>query len=167
MPPNWVDKPHELEKWKEPWRVDPTSRKAATFKKKLWEHGYLSPNFTRAEAASNTGGTSSCQRNEPIPESLRGKAQYHAFCLERVRHDLGDKAMRAVSWYRSPCHNSAVGGAQFSQHKEAWATDWNSTGDAFDRAMERHFSNGGRGYQGVVGGRIRHVDNGPARVWTY
>jgi hypothetical protein len=167
MAPSWVNKPHEKEKWEKPWTVDPASTKDKDFKAKCWEHGLLSPHFTRAEAASNTSGSSSCQRNEPIPESLRAKAQYHAFKLERVRHALGDKPLRAVSWYRSPCHNAAVGGASLSQHKEAWATDWNSTGDAFDRAMEFEFSNGGRGYQGFVGGRVRHVDNGPARTWVY
>lgn len=165
--PNWVDGKHEKEKWDKPWTVDPKSDKDKDFKRKCWEHGYISPNFTRKEAASNINHTSSCQVAEPIPDSLRAQAQFHAFTLEKVRHELGDKPMRAVSWYRSPCHNQAVGGATLSQHKNAWATDWNSTGDAFDNAMEKYFANGGRGYQGFVGGRVRHVDNGPARTWVY
>lgn len=166
MVPDFIDKPHERELWDEPWKVDPHSSRHKTFKAKLWDHGYLSPHFKRDEAASRADGCN-CPR-EPIPEgTLRIHAQYHAFCLEQCRHILGDKPLTPVSWYRAPCHNRCVGGATQSQHMSAWATDWNSTGDAFDAAFERVFSGGGRGYQGVVGGRIRHVDNGPARVWVY
>ena len=165
MAPNWVQNKHEKEKWQKPWTVGLSSEQDKDFKAKCWERGLLSPNFTRAEAASKQGAN--CPRVE-VPEGApRRQAQYHAFCLERVRHKIGDKPMRNVSWGRSPCHNSEVGGASASQHMNWWATDWESTGDAFDNAMEEVFANGGRGYQGVVGGRIRHVDNGPARVWTY
>lgn len=162
MPPNWVDKPHELEKWKEPWKVDPSSRKAAQFKKKLWEHGYLSPNFTRHEASGawrNPLGTD-------VPESLRTKAQYHAFKLERVRHAVG-RGISPYGWYRNPRHNAAVGGASQSQHMNAWATDWSNAPKDLSDALDHEFQSGGRGYQGYVGGTVRHVDNGPARQWVY
>lgn len=174
-PPSWLKtkKGRRLKKWDEwwqkPWTVPQSSSQGRGFKECLWDHGHLSPNFTRAEAS----GKSRHPLGSDVPSTLRTKAQYHAFGLERVRHDCGDQSMRAYSWYRDPDHNSAVGGATASQHRQAWATDWDSTtrsrlgGTRFDTACNRHFSNGGRGYQGHVGGPIRHVDNGPARVWVY
>lgn len=153
--------------WNHPWTV-PISG-ADDFKLLLWNHGLVSPNFTRREAGGQDRHPLGCA----VPDSLRANVQRHAFTLERVRHDLGDRAMGPGSWYRCPPHNNAVGGASASQHMNAWATDWFDTerarlgGTEFDAAMERHFSNGGRGYQGAVGGPIRHVDNGPARVWVY
>jgi zinc D-Ala-D-Ala carboxypeptidase len=163
MAPDWIDKKHELKKWQEPWNVELASDKDKDFKAKLWEHGLLSPHFTRAEAASRSAryGT------QPIPESLRTKAQYHAFALERVRHVLGDNPISPLDWYRSPQHNAEVGGVANSQHLFAWATDWSNAPAVLSNALAHQFANGGRGYQGVVGGTIRHVDNGPARTWTY
>ena len=159
--PNWVDK-RDREKWEKPWTVDPNSRKATRFKKALWAHGRLSPNFTRKEASGawrNSLGTD-------VPESLRTKAQYHAFCLERVRHKVG-RSISAYGWYRNPRHNAAVGGASQSQHVNAWATDWSNAPADVSRALNEVFVNGGRGYQGHIGGVVRHVDNGPARTWVY
>lgn len=163
MPPDWVDKKHELKKWKEPWTVELASDKDKDFKAKLWNHGLLSPNFTRAEAASR----SATYGVEPLPDSLRAKAQYHAFALERVRHALGDHGLSPLDWYRSPRHNAEVGGVSNSQHLYGDATDWSNASTALSNALEHQFANGGRGYQGYVGGPIRHVDNGPARTWTY
>jgi hypothetical protein len=170
--PNWIDKEHEKDKWNKPWTVDLSSDKDKDFKAKCWEHGYLSPHFKRAEAASKGGDACGCAAAS-IPEGAqRARAQYHAFCLERVRHKVGDKPMSPLSWYRSPCHNSCVGGASQSQHLNCWATDWSDATRAsvgatkFDDAMHEVFSNGGRGVLGNTR-HIRHVDNGPARTWSY
>jgi zinc D-Ala-D-Ala carboxypeptidase len=159
---------HERELWREPWKVKPSSSSSADFKKRLWEHGYLSPHFRRDEAASR----SSSFGVEPVPEALRARAQYHAFVLEAVRHELGDRALAPLSWYRSPRHNAEVGGATSSQHMEAWATDWSDAtraalgAERFDAAMHQAFAHGGIGVLGA-GPHVRHVDNGPERRWSY
>lgn len=164
--PEWLPVKY-AEAWEKPWTVPLDG--ADEFKRTLWEHGLVSPNFTRREAGGQDRNPQGCA----VPESLRGSCQYHAFSLERVRHELGDVSMAPLSWYRCPAHNSAVGGATASQHLKANATDWPDAerarlgGERFDAAMERVFANGGRGYQSFVGGSIRHVDNGPARTWVY
>lgn len=167
--PDWLENKTEREKWDKPWTVELTSTKDKDFKQKLWNHGYISPHFTRKEAQSRRfNGTVA-----DIPDSLRANAQYHGFALERARHALGDKSMNPLDWYRDPVHNSEVGGATQSAHMQANATDWAESererlgGNRFDDVMDAQFAHGGRGYQGVVGGPIRHVDNGPERVWTY
>lgn len=169
MPPAFIDKPHELEKWREPWKVGLASHSGADFKRKLREHGYLSPHFTIAESQSKGGDRCGCPAERPSGDDLR-RAQYHAFALERVRHKLGDRSMTPLSWFRTDCHNRCVGGATASQHREGWATDWSDAerarlgGEAFDRAMLAQFANGGRG---MDDGNVRHVDNGPPRTWEY
>lgn len=171
MPPDFINKPHERRLWERPWTVPAASDKAKDFKAKLWEHGYLSPNFKRSEFASRADSCSCA--TAAIPETLRARAQYHAFRLEVARHELGDKPMAPLSAYRSPCHNGCVGGATQSQHMNAWATDWSDDmrarlgGERFDEVMETVFAHGGRGYVRVVGGQVRHVDNGPERTWVY
>lgn len=164
--PSWLPAQH-ADYWNRPWDVPLDG--ADDFKALLWSHGLLSPNFTRREAGGQDRHPQGCA----VPDSLRHNAQRHAFSLERARHQLGDKAMGAGSWYRCPPHNSAVGGASASQHMQANATDWFSSerarlgGERFDQVMESVFSGGGRGYQSYVGGPIRHADNGPARTWVY
>ena len=43
--------------------------------------------------------------------------------LERLRAQLGDRAISIVSGFRSPAHNEAVGGATNSQHMQGRAAD--------------------------------------------
>lgn len=156
-------------KWRKPWRVKLSKRRNRGFKRWLWRHGYLSPNFRRIEAGSKAGARCPAAG---VPSTLKHGAQEHAFRLERVRHKLGDRSMSALSWYRSPCHNSEVGGATGSKHMEATATDWSDGtraslgGERFDRAMEDVFSSGGIGTV-ASNGHVRHVDNGPKRRWWY
>jgi hypothetical protein len=157
--PNWLPDRH-VDRWRKPWTS--SARGNANFRALLWSRGYLSPHFTRAEAMSKDG--------TPIPGSLQKNAQDHAFALEQVRHRLGDRPMRFLSWYRSPAHNEYVGGAPKSRHLYADATDWSDAerirlgSAAFDAAMKTVFADGGIGtYQG----HVRHVDLGPKRTWTY
>ena len=67
--------------YRRPWTCPPEKRKAPLFKWRLWRHGLVSPNFTRAEAASNDG--------QKVPLRFRLGCQKHAFKLERVRHRRG------------------------------------------------------------------------------
>lgn len=163
--PDWLPSKYG-DLWRKPWTSEAAGN--ADFKIRIWARGFVSPNFTRAEAS----GKHRHPLGSDVPDSLRGNCQYHAFKLEIVRHDCGDKPMGPLSWYRDDDHNSSVGGASLSQHKNAWGTDWSDAERArlgastFDDSMHRVFANGGRGT--VAGTRqIRHVDNGPARTWVY
>lgn len=165
QPPKWLKTKAQRNHWNRPWTVPLDPEKARPFKQLLWDHGYLSPNFTRKEAASKDG--------RAIPKKLRRAAQRQAFHMERVRHECGDKSIGVLSWYRSPQHNAAVGGATLSQHVKARACDVSSSvisgigRDTWNRACERVFRNGGIGIDRATG-EVRHVDSrrGAAR-WFY
>lgn len=100
--------------WKRPWTR--FARRLPGFKRFCWRHGFVSPHYTRQEWASKDG--------TPVPRHLRKNAQRQAFNLERLRHALGDKPLGGLSYYRSPRHNAAVGGASQSRHMSADATDF-------------------------------------------
>ena len=100
--------------WKHPYGR--LARRSKRFHKFCWRHGYVSPNFTRNEWASKDGTA--------VPAHLRKNAQRQAFKCERLRHTLGDKPLSSLSYYRSPAHNAAVGGASQSRHMSADACDW-------------------------------------------
>jgi uncharacterized protein YcbK (DUF882 family) len=146
--------------WARPW-----SRKAQRsrrFKRFCWKHGYVSPNFTRKEWASKDGTA--------VPDSLRANAQRQAFKCERLRHRLGDRPLGALSYYRSPAHNAAVGGASQSRHMQADACDWDvSTINKFGRntflaACENIWADNGIGI--YPGGNV-HTDARPYRArWS-
>lgn len=160
-PPRWCDTKALREHWNRPWLVGLKNDDAEVFKKRLWKHGFLSPHFTRKECASPDG--------VQIPESLRHGAQRQAFRMERYRHALGDRSISFLSWYRSPAHNAAVGGASESQHMKADATDRRF--ESSD-AVLRIWDTGGIGWAGpgIGNGAILHVDSrpGPARAeWAY
>ena len=159
-PPSWCNTPELREHWNKPWTVPVDGRKARVFKRRLWEHGYLSPNFTRAECKSKDGVA--------IPEELRGPAQKQAFRMERYRHAEGDKPISFLSWYRSPKQNATVGGASQSQHMRACATDrtFNPT------VAKRIWTTGGIGWAGpgIGNGAILHTDSRPGgslAQWSY
>jgi hypothetical protein len=162
--PKWItqikraDKRKRWADWyKRPWTVPTNPDKARAFKAALWKHGLVTPHYTKAEAKSKDG--------RGVPDSLRRGCQKQGFLLERARHMQGDKPLRILSWYRSPQHNAAVGGATSSKHMKATACDPQDT-IRVDVAR-RVWANGGIGYQGYVGGTIRHVDTGPKRAWVY
>lgn len=146
--------------WSHPWwRI---ARKNPGFKRWCRDHGYLSPHFTRGEAA--------CHDGSPVPSSLLGEAQHHAFNLERFRHKLGGPSLPVLSWYRTPSYNAQIGGASQSRHMSADATDFSvgtvqaiGTG-RWDSVAADVFRNGGRGR---YPGGSRHLDSrGYSATWT-
>jgi hypothetical protein len=155
--PDWLTTPAQREHWHKPWTVPLDPDKARPFKEKLWDHGFLSPNFTRREAASKDGVS--------IPRHLRGKAQRHAFHMERVRHLEGDRPLKILSWFRSVKHNAAEGGVPGSQHTLARACDPLTPIKA--STAEKIFAYGAIGYQSPHDKTVRHVDSRPERVRYY
>jgi hypothetical protein len=138
------------------------------FRRWLQRHGYLTPHFTLAEAASKDGTS--------IPRSMIRSARNHAFNLEQMRHATGDKSIPIISWYRSPAHNAAVGGASGSLHMRAVATDhprsWSATvryggrvGEAAcDALAGRFFANGG--YGDYPSGAVHFDSRGYRSRWS-
>jgi hypothetical protein len=140
--PAWVPSQH-WSKWERPW--EPAAERSSAFRELCWKHGFLSPHFTRKEAACNDPA------NTSVPTSLRANAQRQAFYLERLRHELGDKPLPILSWYRTRAWNEHVGGAEDSRHMQADASDFTtqtaqSFGAArFDAACEKVYAKGGFG----------------------
>jgi zinc D-Ala-D-Ala carboxypeptidase len=128
--------------WKHPYgRLAQRSKK---FKRFCWRNGYVSPHFTRDEWASKDGTA--------VPISLKANAQRQAFKCELLRHRLGDQPIAAISYYRSPAHNAAVGGASQSRHMQADACDWSveTIGrfgrSRFEAAINKIWANNGIGH---------------------
>ena len=155
LPVKWYDH------WRRPWL--PKARRNIAFRHWLGRHGYLTPHFTKAEAASKDG--------RPIPRHLRPAARNHAFRLEQIRHKLGDVPVPVLSWYRSPEHNVAVGGARFSKHMAAIATDhdraWVDRYGGQDRILKVADSVNINGFGRYPGGNV-HMDSrwGPLTIWS-
>jgi hypothetical protein len=146
--------------WRKPWTRK--ARHSRKFKRFCWKHGFVSPNFTRKEWASKDG--------TPVPDSLRKNAQRQGFKCERLRHALGNQPIGALSYYRSPAHNAAVGGASQSRHMSADACDWSTTTinkfgrERFLYHVEKIW--GGNGIGIYPGGNI-HTDARPYRArWS-
>jgi hypothetical protein len=146
--------------WRKPWLR--AARRSRKFKRFCWKHGYVSPNFTRAEWASKDG--------TPVPKSLRKNAQKQGFKCEQLRHALGNRPIGALSYYRSPEHNAAVGGASQSRHMQADACDWdisliNKVGrDRFLGAVYKIWRNGGIGI--YPGGNVHTDSRGYLARWS-
>lgn len=154
--PNWLPDKY-AEEWRRPW-----NDYGSPFKDLIWRHGYISPNFTRAEGK--------CKCGTAIPDSLRGNAQRQGANLEKLRHKLGDISMPPLSWYRPQWYNQQIGGASQSRHIQADATDFDVSfiqrvGTAkFDHAADAVYSQGGFGQ---YPGGSRHVDSrGYRSRWT-
>lgn len=103
---------HPWARWR---RLKLTKRQRRRLRRFLDNHGHITPHFTWAEARSKDGAK--------VPAELRPNAIRHGWNLETFRHRLGDVALAFLSWYRSPAHNRAVGGASQSRHMQADATD--------------------------------------------
>jgi GH25 family lysozyme M1 (1,4-beta-N-acetylmuramidase) len=148
--------------WQKPWTEK--ARRSQGFRNLLWEHGYASPHFSRDETRSHDPART------PVPNNLVSNAQRQAFYLEILRHELGDKALAILSWYRTPAWNKAVGGASQSRHMQADATDFDvafvdSFGPGrFDSVADRVYKNGGFG---TYPSGSRHVDSrGSKARWS-
>lgn len=125
----------------------PWTRKARYspgFRRWLARHRLLTPNFSIADTAVGRDGT-------PVPRWMRAAARNHAFDLERFRHEIGDRPIVPISWYRTRAYNAEIGGARFSQHLTGRATDYDRAtvervGRArWFRAAEKVFAKGGVG----------------------
>jgi hypothetical protein len=129
-------------RWDHPWSF--RARHSPRFKKWIRDHtNRFSPHFTKEEAR--------CKDGTYVPASLAGNASRVAFKLEKLRHKLGDRSIPILSWYRSPSHNAAVGGASQSRHMSADAVDIPSSfvqsvgTSRFDYWANRVWWNGGYG----------------------
>lgn len=81
---------------------------------------YLTPHFRLSEFASKDGAG--------FPSSVIDDLTKQAQLLEIIREAAGNKPISINSGYRSPGHNTAVGGATHSQHVEGTAADFNIAG---------------------------------------
>lgn len=144
-------------KFARPWAVSPRPWRSPFFKRWLRSKGLLAPHYRLSEArCHDAAGT-------PVPRRMRPRAQAHAFRLEQLRHANGDRPFPITSWYRTPAHNAAVGGASASKHMKAIATD-HPAGSFQDSDADRIFANHGFG-QYPSG--ARHVDSRAGRArWT-
>jgi len=147
--------------WRKPWTE--AAARHGGFRKWLDAHGMLSPHFSKREAASKDGVSID-------KGGVNKAARDQAFHLERVRHLLGDVPMPLGSWFRSPAHNRAVGGARNSQHMSGKATDhfraWvehNGRAKVL-RAFEVVFARGGFGV--YPAGSIHGDSRGFRARWT-
>lgn len=159
--PAWLP-PEYAKFWKSPWSAK--ARASQGFKRVLLEHGYMSPNFTVDETRCHDPARTA------VPANLRANAQRQAFNLEILRHELGDKPIAILSWYRTPAWNQHVGGASQSRHMQADATDFDvqfvdSFGrGVFDRAADRVYARGGFG---TYPNGSRHTDSRGSRArWS-
>lgn len=151
--PGWVPREY-WERWQKPWSDEASN--SSKFRELCWQNGCASPNFERKETSCrDASGTA-------VPGNLRANAQRQAFNLEKLRHELGDKPLPILSWYRTPAHNSAVGGASQSRHMQADATDFTTQtvqgfgSSRFDQACEKVYANGGFG---TYPSGSRHTDS--------
>lgn len=146
--------------WDHPWTN--RARLHPGFRRWLGNHGYLTPHFRRSEA--------NCKDGTPVPRHLIRNCRNHAFNLEQLRHELGDRPIKVISWYRTPTYNARIGGARYSQHMKAIATDhpreWvERVGRArVNAAADRVFRNGGVGRYPV--GSVHFDTRGFRARWT-
>ena len=79
----------------------------------------LTPNFSKSEFDSKDGAT--------MPDEVLNNVKKLAASLQALRDyialDNGPRSIKINSGYRSPKHNSAVGGAENSQHLTGKAAD--------------------------------------------
>lgn len=158
--PKWITNPKHREYWKKPWLHE--AGQSRSFKRLLWKHGRVSPNFTRAEW--------NCHDGTKVPWRLKGRAQRHGFHLEKFRHALGDVSLPILSGYRDPQYNAQIGGASQSRHMSGDATDFSkSVVDEVGHARFFHvadvmFPTGG---VGEYPGGSAHLDSRGYRArWT-
>jgi hypothetical protein len=129
------------EHWRHPWTD--AARKSRGFRRWLNKHGYLTPHFRISEAR--------CKHCGRLPFVVKVRARKHAFNLERFRHELGDRPVSILSWFRCRTHNTNIGGATNSRHMKGDATDHTKQWvervgrSRFNAAAEKVFQSGGVG----------------------
>lgn len=117
---DWIDRP---------WTKRARARRNVRFRRWLWKHGHLTPNFTRAEYR--------CRDGTEVRGRLKYRARQHCFQLERFRHAVGDASLPILSAYRTPSYNRLIGGASRSRHMSGDATDF--TRETVDRIGRSRF----------------------------
>ena len=103
---------------REPWTA--AARRSPALRLYCGRRGYLTPNFRVSEMADT--------ETRKLPMRLRSSARRHCLNLERLKHELAERAGRPVAVvidgpYRTGPHNRRIGGAKFSQHVKACASD--------------------------------------------
>ncbi len=110
-----------------------------------------------------------CKDGTPVPEKLVPNVKALAEQLQVIRDEIGEP-IHILSGYRTPSHNTSVGGAKASQHLQAKAGDLTTkkySPKELHTKIERlikagKLKNGGLGlYRGFV-----HYDIGPVRRWN-
>lgn len=98
------------------------------------------------------------------PKSRRAESAKLARHLERLRAINDGQPLHIVSGYRSPAHNTRVGGATRSQHLRGAAADIPRGYATVAEAMEAGFTGIGSSGPWAI-----HVDvrPGPLARWTY
>jgi uncharacterized protein YcbK (DUF882 family) len=128
---------------------------------------YLSEHFQLCEFACHDGATTP-------PDAVANLVRLCQMALEGVRADWGGSII-VVSGYRSPAHNTAVGGAPHSQHVLGTAADIRpvdmSRMEEFvaccERAVDRYPAIGGIGVYGLwVHLDVRERAGGHVARWT-
>jgi zinc D-Ala-D-Ala carboxypeptidase len=87
----------------------------------------LSPSFTLAEFTASATATSLRLNNQPSKDEL-ARLVDHAWLLERLRFDLGNKPIVITSGFRNEELNNAVGGVANSDHRLGYASDFKIAG---------------------------------------
>lgn len=86
-------------------------------------------------------------------------------CLQALRHRYGPIAIN--SYYRSPEHNRAVGGAEASYHLLGKAADTPTLNGSLEGRMKLCHLATLSGFKGFgLYGSFTHIDTGPMRFWT-
>ena len=151
--------------WRRAWkRVVPARRKYGV-------NGTVGPavRFTWSEVESGDGKmppTKVHRRRVVVQAKLLN--QFRKVIAKHYRVSFADVSINANSWYRSPAYNEKIGGALFSQHVEARATDIvvvvNGTRLHPRKVAELAeavpaFRNGGIGWYDAEHGNFTHVDH--------
>lgn len=79
---------------------------------------YITDHFSWLEAA--------CHDGTEVPDELKPNARRQAAMMEKIRRRWG-APLHILSWYRTPTHNSGVGGKEHSRHLTADGTDIHPT----------------------------------------
>lgn len=161
-----------------PWKLVWKRHVHARPKPKYGVRGTVGPavRFTWSEVESGDGKmppTKVHRRRVVVQAKLLN--QLRKVIAKHYRVSFADVSINANSWYRSPEYNAQIGGARFSQHVEARATDIvvivNGTRLHPRKVAELAeavpaFKNGGIGWYDAEHGNFTHVDHrpdGPAR----